>query len=77
MLFGGDVDRVPRCALSMGMATILHARSIVMMATGAEKAGCVAAMIKGPLATRMPASFLQLHAHARVLVDQAAARRLK
>jgi len=76
-LFGGDVDRVPRCALSMGMATILHARSIVLMATGAEKAGCVAAMIDGPLTTRMPASFLQLHPEVRVLLDQAAARRVK
>ncbi len=76
-LFGGDVDRVPHYALSMGMATILHARSIVMMATGAEKAGCVAAMINGPLATRMPASFLQLHRDVRVLLDQTAARRVK
>jgi glucosamine-6-phosphate deaminase len=76
-LFGGDVDRVPRYALSMGMATILHARAIVLMATGAEKAGCVAAMINGPLATRTPASFLQLHPEVRVLLDQAAARTLK
>lgn len=75
-LFGGDVDRVPRRALSMGMATILHARSIVLLATGVEKAGCVEAMIDGPLTTRTPASFLQLHPDVRVLLDQAAARRL-
>ncbi len=76
-LFGGEVDRVPRYALSMGMATILHARSIVLMATGAEKVGCVTAMINGPLTTRTPASFLQLHSNVQVLLDQAAARRLK
>lgn len=76
-LFGGDVDRVPRYALSMGMATILRARSIVLLATGPEKAGCVAAMIDGPLTTRTPASFLQLHPDVRVLLDHAAARRLK
>jgi glucosamine-6-phosphate deaminase len=68
---------VPRYALSMGMATILHARAIVLMATGAEKAGCVAAMINGPVTTRMPASFLQLHPDVRVLLDQAAFRRVK
>lgn len=76
-LFGGDVERVPRHGLSMGMATILHARSLVLMATGAEKAGCVDAMVQGPLTTRMPASFLQLHRDVRVLLDQAAARRLR
>ncbi len=76
-LFGGDVERVPHQALSMGMATILHARSIVLMATGSEKAGCVAAMIEGPLTTRMPASFLQLHPDVHVMLDQAAARKLK
>ncbi len=74
--FGGDVDRVPRRALSMGMATILLARSIVLMATGTAKAGCAAAMIQGPLTTRMPASFLQLHPDVRVWLDRAAARQL-
>jgi glucosamine-6-phosphate deaminase len=76
-LFGGAVDRVPRQALSMGMATILHARAIVLMATGSEKAGCVSAMIDGPLTTRTPASFLQLHPDVRVMLDQAAARKLR
>ncbi len=76
-LFGGDADRVPRDGLSMGMATILHARSIVLMATGSEKAGCVAAMIDGPLTTRTPASFLQLHPDVQVMLDQSAARKVK
>ncbi len=76
-LFGGVVERVPGHGLSMGMATILHARSLVMMATGPEKAACVAAMVNGPLTTRMPASFLRLHPDVRVLLDQAASRRLR
>jgi glucosamine-6-phosphate deaminase len=76
-LFGGDVARVPRHALSMGMATILHARSIVLMATGGEKAACVSAMVDGPLTTRTPASFLQLHPDVHVMLDQAAARKLR
>ncbi len=76
-LFRGDPERVPRYALSMGMATILRARSILLMATGPEKAECVDAMVNGPLTTRTPASFLQLHPDVRVLLDRAAARRLR
>jgi glucosamine-6-phosphate deaminase len=75
-LFGGDPERVPRYALSMGMAAILLARTIILMATGAEKAECVAASINGPLTTKMPASFLQLHPDVHVLLDRAAARQL-
>ena len=59
----------------MGMATILRAQAIVLMALGAEKAACVAAMIDGPLTTRLPASFLQLHPDVHVMLDEGAAGR--
>lgn len=75
--FGGDPNNVPTEALSMGMATILQARSIALMATGAEKAECVAEMTRGPLTTRLPASFLQLHPDVHVMLDEAAARRIR
>jgi glucosamine-6-phosphate deaminase len=74
-LFGG-ARTVPREALSMGMATILCARRVVLLATGAGKAGCVVHMIEGPVTTKLPASFLQLHRNAEVWLDQAAAGRL-
>ena len=57
----------------MGMATILHARRIVLVATGATKARCVERMIHGPLNPRLPASFLQLHRQVEVWLDRAAA----
>jgi len=76
-LFGGRVRDVPRAALSMGMATILRARRIVLLATGASKARCVSRMIDGPVTTRVPASFLQLHPRAEVWLDRDAAARLK
>jgi glucosamine-6-phosphate deaminase len=76
MLFGGDVEQVPAEALSMGMATILHARSIILLATGHSKAACVERMIHGPLTTRLPASFLQVHRDVQVMLDEAAAARL-
>jgi glucosamine-6-phosphate deaminase len=75
-LFGNRVSAVPREALSMGMATILHARRVVLLATGASKAGCVERMIRGPVTPRLPASFLQLHRHVEVWLDRAAAKNL-
>jgi glucosamine-6-phosphate deaminase len=74
-LFGGTLDRVPTDALSMGMATILQARRVVMIATGAKKAAAVRRMLEGPITTELPASFLQLHPHATVMLDLAAIRR--
>jgi glucosamine-6-phosphate deaminase len=72
-LFNGDVDQVPAQALSVGMATILHARRILLIATGKSKARCVERMVKGAIATRMPASFLQLHRDVELVADRAAA----
>jgi len=72
-LFGGRVAAVPRHALSMGMATILRAERIVLVATGATKSRCVTRMIRGNVTPRLPASFLQLHRRAEVWLDRAAA----
>jgi glucosamine-6-phosphate deaminase len=76
-LFGGEIRRVPRRALSMGMVTILHAARIVVVATGAAKARCVRGMIEGPLTPGLPASFLQLHGHVEAWLDRAAASSLE
>lgn len=76
-LFGGDDGAVPAEALSMGMATILQARSIVLLATGKGKAHCVAGALQGPITPSLPASFLQLHPHVDVMLDEAAASELK
>ena len=75
-LFGGDPAAVPHEALSMGMATILHARRIILIATGKSKAGCIARLVTGPITPKLPASFLQLHRHVHLMLDQAAAGRL-
>ena len=71
-LFGGDPSAVPAEALSMGMATILQARSIVLLATGRSKASCVERLLNGPITTDLPASFLQLHPAVDIVVDTAA-----
>ena len=72
-LFDGDVRRVPREALTVGMSAIMCARRVLLLATGREKAPAVQGMVEGPLTTRLPASFLQLHSDAVGLFDRAAA----
>lgn len=71
--FGGAVTRVPKEALSIGMGTILRSDAIAMIATGERKAKAVAAMLREPLTTRLPASFLQLHRRVEVYLDRGAA----
>lgn len=76
-LFEGDPDRVPEEALSMGMATILQARSIILLANGASKAPCIERVVNGPLTTDLPASFLQLHHDVDIILDASAAQALQ
>jgi len=75
-LFGGRLTNVPREALSMGMATILGARAIVLVATGRSKSRAVQAMLAERITTSVPASFLQLHRDVQIILDMAAAARL-
>lgn len=74
--FGGDWTAVPERALSMGMSTILGARQIVLIATGAEKADAVYGMIEDLITTRLPASLLQVHHDVTVMLDREASIRL-
>lgn len=69
-------DPVPRHAITMGIATILEARACVLLATGAAKAEAVARMVEGPLGADCPATALQMHPAATVVLDAAAAGRL-
>jgi glucosamine-6-phosphate deaminase len=71
--FGGDWRRVPELALSMGMSTILGAREIILIATGAEKSTAVKGMIEGLITTGLPASLLQVHPAVTVMLDREAA----
>ena len=72
--FGG-VERVIPRALTMGVAPILAARSILIVATGAHKAEAVAAALTGPMTAALPASLLQSVADKVTWVlDEEAAR---
>jgi glucosamine-6-phosphate deaminase len=72
-LFGGRASDVPREALSMGVGTILRSREIVLIATGAGKSAAIRATVDGPITSRVPASFLQLHGNVELVLDSAAA----
>ena len=72
-LFNGRASDVPREALSMGVGTILRSGAIVLIATGSEKSTAIRAAIDGPVSSRMPASFLQLHGNVELVLDRAAA----
>ena len=74
-LFGESEDQ-PGMALTMGIATILDSRHVMLLATGECKSAAVRAAIEGPVAASCPASALQLHAHASLILDEDAASKL-
>lgn len=76
-LAGGSWRQIPSHALSMGIGTMLEGRAVVLLATGSGKAGIVRRALRGPVTTRVPASLLQLHPNVLVVLDQAAAARLR
>ncbi|HEU5123217.1 MAG TPA: glucosamine-6-phosphate deaminase [Verrucomicrobiae bacterium] len=73
----GHVDKVPQHVITMGLGTIMEARQCVMLAFGKAKARAVAAAVEGPVSANNPASILQMHPNVKLIVDEAAASRLK
>ncbi len=70
-------DDVPRHCVTQGLGTILDAREVILIAVGSRKAAAVAAAVEGPLTSMCPASVLQMHSRATVVVDEPAARELR
>ena len=64
-----SIDDVPRQAYTMGIGTIMKARSILVVASGADKADIVKRAFFGPVTPQVPASVLQLHPDVTVIVD--------
>ena len=76
-MFGGDPERVPKRALTMGVGTILDARELILLATGPAKANIIARAVEGPITSMVSASAIQLHPNCKVVVDEAAAAELQ
>jgi glucosamine-6-phosphate deaminase len=70
-------DPIPGHVITMGIATILSAKRVVLLAHGPRKATIFAAMVEGPLTSMVPASALQLHPSATVIGDEAAGSSLE
>jgi len=70
--FDGDPARVPSHAITQGIATIMSARRILLVASGAAKADALARALAGPVTEEVPASILQRHPDVTVVADRAA-----
>ena len=68
-----DSSQVPRYAISMGIQTIMMAKTIMLLASGESKAKTIADALNGPITPQVPASALQLHQNVIVIADKAAA----
>ena len=75
--FFDSEDDVPRKAISMGIGNIMACRSVVLIATGANKADAVYKSVYGPVDPHVPASILRTHPSALFLLDKEAASLLK
>lgn len=75
--FFASENDVPRQALTMGIGTIMHARKILVVASGADKAEAVRRTVQGPVTPEVPASILQLHPDVTLICDEAALSGLK
>jgi glucosamine-6-phosphate deaminase len=76
VFFGGE-ENVPFHSISMGVGTIMDSRMCLLLAFGKKKAGAIAATCEGPITAMVPASVLQMHPQAIIIVDRDAASELK
>ena len=72
----GSQESVPPCSITMGVSTILAARKIYLTAWGEEKADIIKKTVEGKVSDAVPASFLQTHNDAHVVIDLSAAAKL-
>jgi len=70
--FFASPDEVPRQALTMGIKSIMQARQILVVVSGADKAGAVKAALAGPVTPKVPDSILQMHPNVVLVADEAA-----
>ncbi len=75
--FDNNLDHVPRYALTMGIATIMDARQLILLASGKNKALAIKKTIEGPISAMVPASIVQMHPQAILIIDKEAASELE
>jgi len=75
--FFEDPDEVPKYAITMGVGTIMDANKLLLLASGEGKASAIKDTLEGPITAMVPATIVQMHQQAHVLVDEPAASKLK
>jgi len=71
--FFASESEMPKCAITMGIGTILDSRRVLLLASGRSKAAAVAKAIEGPITSSVSASALQLHPDVTFIIDEDAA----
>ncbi|MDL2292054.1 glucosamine-6-phosphate deaminase [Acholeplasma sp. OttesenSCG-928-E16] len=74
--FFNSLDEVPKEAITMGIASIMKAKTLILLAVGENKADAIYEMIYGKVSTECPASILQTHSDCYVFIDRAAASKI-
>lgn len=75
--FFDNPEEVPTHCVTQGLGTIMDARCCVLVATGEHKADAIRDMVEGPVSAACPGSVLQFHEHATIVIDEAAASKLR
>ncbi len=75
--FGGDIEQVPRFAITQGLGTINRAKEVILLATGESKSEAMLHVIEGGVSAAWPGSALQFHDNITIIMDEAAASKLK
>ena len=71
--FFSDASKMPQCAITMGIGTILESRRVLLLASGRSKAAAIAKAIEGPITSSVSASALQMHPDVTFIIDEEAA----
>ena len=75
--FGGEIEKVPAMALTVGIGTVMDAREVIILASGRQKARAIQAAVEGGVSQWCPLSCLQTHPRAIIVCDEEAAEELK
>lgn len=71
-----NIESAPQCAITMGIATLMRAHRVVLLAWGENRAALVRKIVEGSVCDSMPASYLQNHPNAKVVLDLSASEQL-
>lgn len=76
-MFFDRIEDVPRYAITMGVGTIMDSKRLILLAYGENKAEAIAKTVEGPITAQVPATMVQMHRQATIIIDRTAASLLK